>query len=177
MATLAERQRSIREKLEKEFRVRLEEENKKEGGTEKMANKQSGVKTKMATKVVPPVDLKAVEDQAFKYLEELKEVADFNGIKYELEKVHTGLLNFRQNSRLIFGIRYSVCGDKVTYSFVAKENFKNFSKSLKGHYSPGNWDILFDLTNSDDIKKFTPIVEESVAKYRKVEQLKAKAKK
>lgn len=176
MATLAERQRSIREKLEKEFKVGLEEEKTKEGGTKKM-KKQSGVKTKMATKVVPPVDLETVEDQAVKYLEELKEVANFDGIKYELEKVHTGLLNFRRDKKLIFGIRYSVCRDKVTYSLVAKEGFKNFSKSLKGHYSPGNWDILFDLTNSDDIKKFTPIIEESLAKYRKAEQPKAKAKK
>ncbi len=153
--------------------------NNKEGGNSEMAVNKGGVKQKQTTKkVVPPkVNMETVKLQALSYLNEIEKAADFNGIKYELEKVNIGILNFKKNSRLIFGIRYAVCGDKVNYSLVARETFKNFSKSLQGKYQPGNWNVLFDLNNSDDIKKFTPIIEASIEKLKKTDLPKDKAKK
>lgn len=174
---LRARQKKVVADLEEEFGVGLT--NSKKGGTKEMAVK-GGVKTKVATKkVVPPkkVDLNAVKLKAMDYLEEVEKVADFGNIKYELEKVNIGILQFKQNSRLIFGVMYAVYGDKVSYSLVAREPFKNFSKSLQGKYQPGNWNVLFNLDNSDDIKKFTPIIEASVEKFKKVEQPKAKTNK
>ncbi|MBA7515649.1 hypothetical protein ES705_07691 [subsurface metagenome] len=183
---LKERQKNVVAVIEKEFGVGLT--NSKEGGTEKMANKKGGVKQNTKTKVdnlrkllkvVPPgeVDLETVKLKAMSLLEEVEKAADFGNIKYELEKVNIGILNFKQNSRLIFGVRYAVCGDKVSYSLVTKETFKYFSKELHGKYAPGNWNVLFDLNNSDDIKKFTPIIEASIEKIKKTELPRDKVKK
>jgi len=176
---LRARQKKVVAAIEEEFGVGLT--NSKEGGTGQMTAK-GGVKQKQTTKakvdtlrkllkVVPPkeVDLEAVKLKAMSLLEEVEKAADFGNIKYELEKVNIGILNFKQNSRLIFGVRYAVCGDKVSYSLVAREPFKNFSKTLQGKYQPGNWNVLFDLNNSDDIKKFSPIIEASVEKLKKTE--------
>ncbi|MBA7589421.1 hypothetical protein ES708_31506 [subsurface metagenome] len=160
----------------------MEDLNNKEGGTGKMEVK-GGVKQTTKAKVVkktvvpPKVNLETVKLQAMSFLEGLEKVADFGNIKYELEKVNIGILNFKQNSRLIFGVRYSVCGDKVTYSLVTKETFKNFSKELQGKYSPGNWNILFDFVNGNDIKKFNPIIQASIEKLKKTELPKDKVKK
>jgi len=173
---LKARQSVVNADLERIYGVDL---NNKEGGTKKMAVK-GGVKiAKTTKKVVPPkkVDLDAVRLKAMGYLEEVEKVADFDNIKYELEKVNIGILQFKQNSRLIFGVMYAVYGEKVSYSLVAREPFKNFSKELQGKYQPGNWNVLFNLDNSDDIKKFTPIIEASVEKLRKVEQPKVKTNK
>ena len=176
---LGVRQKKVVANLEKEFGVGLT--NSKEGGTKEMKSNKGGVKTKVATKVkvVPPkkVDMNAVKLQAMSLMEEVEKVADFGNIKYDLEKVNIGILNFKQNSRLIFGVRYAVCGDKVSYSLVAREPFKNFSKELQGKYQPGNWNVLFDLNNGDDIKKFTPIIEASIEKLKKTELPKDKTKK
>ena len=152
--------------------------NNEEGGTGKMTVKGNIKIAKTTKKVVPPkVNLETVKLQAMSFLEGLEKVADFGNIKYELEKVNIGILNFKQNSRLIFGVRYSVCGDKVTYSLVTKETFKNFSKELQGKYSPGNWNILFDFVNGNDIKKFNPIIQASIEKLKKTELPKDKVEK
>ncbi|MBA7516037.1 hypothetical protein ES705_08082 [subsurface metagenome] len=147
----------------------MEDLNTKEGGTEQMkSNNKGSVKTKVATKkVVPPkeVDMLQIGEKAEGFLRGLETGLD--SIKYELEKVYIGELNFRQNSRLIFGIRYRVCGDEVTYSLVTKETFKNFSKELQAHYAPGNWNVLFDLNNGNDLSKFDPIIKASLEKLSK----------
>jgi hypothetical protein len=145
----------------------MEDLNTKEGGTDQMTVK-GGVKTKVVTKkIVPPkeVDLKAVQEKCSGFLKGLETGLD--GVKYEMEKVLIGELNFRQNSRLIFGIRYRVCGNEVTYSLVTKETFKNFNKELQGKYSPGNWNVLFDFSNGNDLKKFNPIIQASLEKLLK----------
>lgn len=156
----------------------MEDLKTKEGGTEQMTVK-GGVKQKQTTKkvvnVVPPkVDLEKVGKEAEVLLKGLEKNLD--GIKYVLENVYTGFLSFRQKSRLIFGIRYRVCGNQVTYSLVTKESFKNFSKSLQGSYQPGNWDVQFDL-NGEGVSKFSPIIEASIAKLKKAEKPKTKVKK
>ena len=183
---------SLRLRQKKVVKEIMEDLNSKEGGNSEMAVNKGGVKQKQNTKtfekvatlrkllkVVPPkeVDLETVKLKAMNYLEEVEKAADFGNIKYELEKVNIGILNLKQNSRLIFGIRYAVCGDKVSYSLVTKETFKNFSKELQGKYAPGNWNVLFDLNNSDDIKKFTPIIEASIEKLKKTDLPKDKVKK
>jgi hypothetical protein len=178
---------SLRVRQKKVVKEIMEDLNSKEGGNKKMAVKKGGVKqntkTKVANlrkllKVVPPkeVDLETVKLKAMNYLEEVEKAADFGNIKYELEKVNIGILNLKQNSRLIFGVRYAVCGDKVGYSLVTKETFKNFSKELQGKYSPGNWNVLFDLNNDSDISRLTPIIEASIEKLRKTELPKDKVK-
>ena len=145
----------------------MEDLNTKEGGTEQMKVK---VKQKQTTKkVVPPkVNLLQIGEEAEGFLRGLEPGLD--SIKYSLEKVYIGEFNFRQNSRLIFGVRYRVCGNEVTYSLVTKETFKNFNKELQGKYSPGNWNVLFDFTNGNDIKKFSPIIKASLEKLKKVKE-------
>ncbi|MBA7613411.1 hypothetical protein ES703_20660 [subsurface metagenome] len=158
----------------------MEDLNTKEGGNSEMAVNKGGVKqtTKAkVVKVVPPkeVDLKAVQEKCSGFLKGLETGLD--SIKYELEKVHIGEISFKQNSRLIFGIRYRVCGNEVTYSLVTKETFKNFNKELQAHYAPGNWNVLFDFSNGNDIKKFNPIIQASLEKLKKAkEELPKKAK-
>ncbi len=149
----------------------MEDLNTKEGGTKQMTVKGGVKQTTKAkvVKVVPPkVDLHKVGEEAEGFLRGLEPGLD--GVKYELEKVYIGEINFRQNSRLIFGIRYRVCGNEVTYSLVAKETFKNFNKELQGKYAPGNWNVLFNFTNGDDIKKFNPIIKASLEKLKKVKE-------
>jgi len=163
---LKERQEKVKEGLEKEYHINLT--NKKEGGTEEMKSTKDVVKlTETAnTKAVTPkvdVNTKEVEEKAEGFLKELE--AELGDVKYELERVHIGLLKIKSNNRFIFGIRYSICGNKVTYSFVARENYKNFSKQLQGKYSPGNWNILFPI-DGNGIKKFSLIIGESSEKYR-----------
>jgi len=162
---------SLKERQKKVVDSIMEDLNIKEGGTKQMKPNKGGVKTKVATKkVVPPnkVNMLQIGEKAEGFLRGLETGLD--GVKYELEKVYIGEVSFKQNSRLIFGIRYRVCGDKVTYSLVAKETFKNFSKELQGKYSPGNWNILFDFTNGDDIKKFNPIIKASLEKLKKAKE-------
>lgn len=163
---LKERQEKVKESLEKEYHINLT--NKKEGGTEEMKSTKDVVKpTKAAnTKAVTPkvdVNIEEVEGKAEGFLKELE--AELGDVKYELERVHIGLLKIKSNNRFIFGIRYSICGNKVTYSFVARENYKNFSKQLQGKYSPGNWNVLFPI-DSNGIKKFSLIIGELSEKYR-----------
>ena len=152
----------------------MEDLNTKEGGNSEMAVNKGGVKqtTKAkVVKVVPPkeVDLKAVQEKCSGFLKGLETGLD--SIKYELEKVHIGEISFKQNSRLIFGIRYRVCGNEVTYSLVTKETFKNFNKELQAHYAPGNWNVLFDFSNGNDIKKFNPIIQASLEKLKKAKDV------
>lgn len=175
---LRARQKKVVVAIEEEFGVGLT--NSKEGGSNQMTVKggvKQNTKAKVDTlrkllKVVPPkdVNLEAIKLKAMSLLEEVEKAADFGNIKYELEKVNIGILQFKQNSRLIFGVRYAVCGDKVSYSLVTKETFKNFSKELQGAYAPGNWNVLFDLTNGDDISKFNPIIKASLEKLKKAKE-------
>jgi len=170
---LEARKAKVREKLEKEYGKNLT----KEGGTTKVKSQKGGVKQKQTTKkVVPPkVNMLLIGEKAEGFLRGLE--PDLDGVKYELEKVYIGELNFKQNSRLIFGIRYRVCGNQVTYSLIAKETFKNFSKQLQGKYAPGNWNVLFDFSNGNDLSKFTPIIKASLEKLKKAKaELPKKAK-
>lgn len=165
---LKERQEKVKSDLEKEYNVNLKEEKITKGGTEEMGSTKDVVKlTKAAdTKAVTPevdVNIEEVEEKAEGFLKELE--AELGDVKYELERVHIGLLKIKSNNRFIFGIRYSICGNKVTYSFVAKENYKNFSKQLQGKYSPGNWNVLFPI-DGNGIKKFSLIIGELSEKYR-----------
>lgn len=164
---LGARQKKVNAGLEKEFGIKLNEG----GGTKQMTVK-GGVKQEQTTKanvvktVVPPkCNLLKIGEKAEGFLRKLETGLD--DIKYSLEKVYTGELNFRQNSRLIFGIRYRVCGNEVTYSLVTKETFKNFSKELQGKYAPGNWNVLFDFTNGENLSKFNPIIQASLEKLSK----------
>ncbi len=169
---------SLRVRQKKVVASIMEDLNSKEGGNKKMAVKKGGVKiAKKTTKDVPPnkVNMLQIGEKAEGFLRGLETGLD--GIKYELEKVYICELNFRQNSRLIFGIRYRVCGNEVTYSLVTKETFKNFSKELQAHYAPGNWNVLFDFTNGENISKFDPIIQASLEKLKKADLPKDKIKK
>ena len=171
---LKSRQKKVVAKIMEDLKIN------EEGGQETMTVK-GGVKTKtkVATKkVVPPkVNLLQIGEKAEGFLRDLE--TDLDSVKYEIEKVHIGEISLKQNSRLIFGIRYRVCGNEVTYSLVTKETFKNFNKELQGKYAPGNWNCLFDFADGNDIKKFDPIIQASLEKLKKAktEPPKAKAKK
>lgn len=173
------RQAQMRSKLEKEYNVNLTNLKKEEVNKEMESTKKDVVKLAKAadTKAVTPkVDLEQVEAKARGYLEELEAVGHIDGMACELEIVHEGYLNLKSKSRLICGIKYRVCGDEVTYSLVARENYKDFSKSLQGKYSPGNWNILFNLTGSGSIQKLSPIISASLEKYRKAKPVAKVAK-
>ena len=174
--SLKQRQEKVVKAIEEDLGIKLTKEGGNGQMTVKGGVKQKQTTTKKVVKVVPPkVDMLKIREKAEGFLKGLETGLD--GVKYELEKVYTGELNFRQNSRLIFGIRYRVCGGEVTYSLVTKETFKNFSDKLHGQYSPGNWNVLFDFTNGDDLSKFKPIIEASIAKLKKTELPRDKVKK
>ena len=166
---LKKRQEKVVKAIGKEYNINLtnlkkEEVNKGMKSTKDVVKITETTNTKAVT---PTVDLKEVEAKAIGYLKELETVGHIDGLACELETVHEGYLNLKSKSRLICGIKYRVCGDKVTYSLVARESYKDFSKSLQGKYSPGNWNVLFSLTDSDSIQKYLPIISASLEKYRK----------
>lgn len=173
---LGERQKKVVADLEKEFGENLT----KEGGTKKMADKKGGVKqtTKAkVVKVVPPkeVDIKAVQDKCLGLLKELTGIV--GDVENIIEETKIGFYNLKQGKKLLAGVKYLVCNGQITYSLILPESVKNFSKELPGKYPPGNWNAEFAFTNSNGIKKFLPVIKESLKKFKKVEQPKAKVKK
>ena len=150
--------------------------NNEEGGNGKMEVK--GVKTKVVTKKVVPlkeVDIKAVQDKCLEFLKELNGIV--GDIENIVEETKIGFYNLKQGKKLLAGIKYLACNGQITYSLILPESVKNFSKELSGKYPPGNWNAEFAFTNSDGISKFLPVIEESLKKFKKVEQPKTKKKK
>ncbi|MBA7603828.1 hypothetical protein ES703_10946 [subsurface metagenome] len=143
--------------------------NNEEGGTEQMKVK-GGVKTKtkMATKkVVPPkeVDIKAVQNKCLEFLKELNGIV--GDVENIVEETKIGFYNLKRGKKLLAGIKYLACNGQITYSLILPESVKNFSKELPGRYPPGNWNAEFAFTNSNGIKKFLPVIEESLKKFQK----------
>jgi len=155
--------------------------NNEEGGNETMTVK-GGVKQKQTTKtkvvkVVPPkeVDIKAVQSQCLEFLKELTGIV--GDVENIVEETKIGFYNLKQGKKLLAGIKYLACNGQIVYSLILPESVKNFSKELPGKYPPGNWNAEFAFTNSNGIKKFLPVIEESLKKFQKTEPPKAKAKK
>jgi len=173
---LRARQKKVVADLEKEYGTNLT----KGGGVKKMAVK-GGVKQKQTTKkvveVVPPkeVDIKAVQDKCLGFLKELTGIV--GDVENVVEETKIGFYNLKQGKKLLAGIKYLACNGQIVYSLILPESVKNFSKELPGKYPPGNWNVEFAFTNSNGIRKFLPVIEESLKKFKKVEQPKAKKKK
>lgn len=145
-----------------------------------MKSNKGGVKTKtkVATKkVVPPkeVDIKAVQNKCLEFLKELNGIV--GDVENIVEETKIGFYNLKQGKKLLAGVKYLVCNGQIVYSLILPESVKNFSKEFPGRYSPGNWNAEFAFTNSNGIKRFLPVIEESLKKFKKAEQPKAKVKK
>lgn len=173
---LGVRQKKVVAAIEKEFCVGLT--NSKEGGTKQMKVKGGVKQTTKAkvVKVVPPkeVDIKAVQGKCLEFLKELTGIV--SDVENIVEETKIGFYNLKQGKKLLAGVKYLICNGQITYSLILPESVKNFSKELPGKYPPGNWNAEFAFTNSNGIKKFLPVIVESLKKFKKVEQPKAKKK-
>jgi len=146
--------------------------NNEEGGVKKMVVKggvKQAVKTKMAKKNVPPkVDLKKVEENAIRLLNELKNSVNLNGIKdLKLVPTRAGYVSYKIKNRIVFSISYTTNNKLIPCFVITREQFKGF-KSLGGVFGVNSWWAEFKDFNpeKDDIKKFVPVAEIALARYK-----------
>ena len=132
---------------------------------------QGGVKTKVATKIVPPkVDIREVEAKAIELLKAIKDSVNTNGLQLELTRTKTAnYCAFKVKGRIAFAIRYTVGGELQPMFAINEEQYKALGfKGTRGHgnaYWASDW-AEYPFKAGDDIKKFKPVVEVTLEKYR-----------
>lgn len=160
------RQAKVVRSIEKMYGINLKENHQKKE-VNKMTTKQDVV-TKVkgkATTVTPEVDLGPVREQALEFLNEMMSTKDFSQVESQLEETKVGYYFLKHDKRLLLGVKYLVHPSGQTeYFLVVPENLKNFSESLHGTYQENNWLGQFPIDGN--VKKFSPIVESIVEKFK-----------
>lgn len=160
------RQAKVVRNIEKMYGINLKENHQKKE-VNKMTTKQDVVTKakRKATIVTPEVDLGPVRNQALEFLNEMMSTKDFSQVESQLEETKIGYYFLKHDKRLLLGVKYLVHPSGQTeYFLVVPENLKNFSESLHGTYQENNWLGQFPIDGN--VKKFSPIIESIVEKFK-----------